>query len=51
MDEDVAILPDEDLLFKVKPKLDPMSILCTTGTNSTNSRFFVVRIVDFFVFG
>ena len=27
VDEDVAILPDEDLLFKVKPKADPLKIL------------------------
>lgn len=27
VDEDVAILPDEELVFKVKPKLDPLQIL------------------------
>lgn len=27
VDEDVAILPDEDLVFKVKPKSDPVGIL------------------------
>ena len=27
VDEDVAILPDEDLVFKVKPKVDPLGIL------------------------
>ena len=27
VDEDVAILPDEELVFKVKPKVDPLSVL------------------------
>lgn len=27
VDEDVAILPDEELIFKVKPKLDPLQAL------------------------
>lgn len=27
VDEDVAILPDEELLFKVKPKVDPVGLL------------------------
>jgi len=27
VDEDVAILPDEDLVFKVKPKVDPLGVL------------------------
>jgi hypothetical protein len=27
VDEDVAILPDEDLVFKVKPKVDPLGTL------------------------
>ena len=35
VDEDVAILPDEDLLFKVKPKVDPMGILCSTDYSTT----------------
>lgn len=30
IDEDVAILPDEDLIFKVKPKVDPMGVLPST---------------------
>lgn len=30
VDEDVAILPDEELVFKVKPKLDPLQILPAT---------------------
>ncbi len=27
VDEDVAVLPDEELVFKVKPKMDPLSVL------------------------
>ena len=27
VDQDVAILPDEELIFKVKPKVDPMGLL------------------------
>jgi hypothetical protein len=27
VDEDVAVLPDEELIFKVKPKVDPLSVL------------------------
>jgi hypothetical protein len=30
VDEDVAILPDEELLFKVKPKVDPLGVLPST---------------------
>eukprot|EP00981_Chlorochromonas_danica_P010260 scaffold3058_cov165-Ochromonas_danica.AAC.51 len=30
VDEDVAILPDEELVFKVKPKLDPLQSLPST---------------------
>lgn len=30
LDEDVAILPDEELLFKVKPKVDPLGVLPST---------------------
>ena len=30
VDEDVAILPDEELVFKVKPKVDPTGILPAT---------------------
>ena len=35
VDEDVAILPDEDLTFKVKPKVDPLGELCTTDYTTT----------------
>lgn len=35
VDEDVAILPDEDLLFKVKPKVDPLGILCPNDYSTT----------------
>ena len=35
VDEDVAILPDEDLLFKVKPKVDPMGVLNSTDYSTT----------------
>jgi hypothetical protein len=30
VDEDVAILPDEELVFKVKPKVDPLGVLPST---------------------
>lgn len=30
VDEDVAILPDEELIFKVKPKVDPLGVLPAT---------------------
>lgn len=30
VDEDVAILPDEELPFYVKPKVDPLNVLCST---------------------
>ena len=35
VDEDVAILPDEDLLFKVKPKADHTGVLCLTDYSTT----------------
>ena len=35
VDEDVAILPDEDLVFKVKPKVDPMGILPATDYSTS----------------
>lgn len=35
VDEDVAILPDEELLFKVKPKLDPLQTLPSTDYSTT----------------
>ena len=35
IDEDVAILPDEDLFFKVKPKVDPLGNLCATDYSTT----------------
>jgi hypothetical protein len=30
VDEDVAILPDEEVVFKVKPKVDPLGVLPST---------------------
>lgn len=35
IDEDVAILPDEDLIFKVKPKSDPSSMLNSSDYSTT----------------
>jgi hypothetical protein len=35
VDEDVAILPDEELLFKVKPKIDPIGNLPTNDYTTT----------------
>jgi hypothetical protein len=35
VDEDVAILPDEELVFKVKPKLDPLQVLPATDYSTT----------------
>jgi hypothetical protein len=35
VDEDVAILPDEELLFSVKPKVDPKGVLCNTDYSTT----------------
>ena len=35
VDEDVAILPDEELIFKVKPKLDPLQVLPATDYSTT----------------
>lgn len=35
VDEDVAILPDEELLFKVKPKLDPLQTLPSADYSTT----------------
>jgi hypothetical protein len=35
VDEDVAILPDEELVFKVKPKVDPMGVLPATDYSTT----------------
>ena len=35
VDEDVAILPDEDLLFKVKPKIDPTGFLNRTDYSTS----------------
>jgi hypothetical protein len=35
VDEDVAILPDEELVFKVKPKVDPMGILPATDYSTS----------------
>lgn len=35
VDEDVAILPDEELVFKVKPKVDPLGILPATDYSTS----------------
>lgn len=35
VDEDVAILPDEELVFKVKPKLDPLQVLPSTDYSTS----------------
>ncbi len=35
VDEDVAILPDEELIFKVKPKLDPLQVLPATDYSTS----------------
>ena len=35
VDEDVAILPVEDLVFKVKPKVDPTGILPATDYSTS----------------
>lgn len=35
VDEDVAILPDEELIFKVKPKVDPLGVLSPTDYNTS----------------
>jgi hypothetical protein len=35
VDEDVAILPDEELLFKVKPKVDPLGALNPTDYSTS----------------
>lgn len=35
VDEDVAILPDEELVFKVKPKSDPLNVLPATDYSTT----------------
>jgi hypothetical protein len=35
VDEDVAILPDEELLFKVKPKVDPLGVLPSTDYSTS----------------
>jgi hypothetical protein len=35
VDEDVAILPDEELIFKVKPKVDPLSVLNPNDYSTT----------------
>ncbi len=35
VDEDVAILPDEELIFKVKPKSDPLNVLPATDYSTS----------------
>eukprot|EP01038_Epipyxis_sp_PR26KG_P004272 gene4272-6051_t len=35
VDEDVAILPDEELVFKVKPKVDPLGVLPATDYSTS----------------
>jgi len=35
VDEDVAVLPDEELLFKVKPKVDPLGVLPSTDYSTS----------------
>ena len=35
VDEDVAVLPDEELIFKVKPKVDPLSVLNPNDYSTT----------------
>jgi len=35
VDEDVAILPDEELVFKVKPKVDPLGVLPSTDYSTS----------------
>lgn len=35
VDEDVAILPDEELIFKVKPKVDPLGVLSPTDYSTS----------------
>ena len=35
VDEDVAILPDEELLFKVKPKVDPTGLMPAADYNTS----------------
>jgi hypothetical protein len=35
VDEDVAILPDEELIFKVKPKVDPLGLMPATDYSTT----------------
>jgi hypothetical protein len=35
VDEDVGILPDEELVFKVKPKIDPLGVLPSTDYSTS----------------
>jgi hypothetical protein len=35
VDEDVAVLPDEELVFKVKPKVDPLGLMSATDYSTS----------------